>query len=60
MSQVLNDLYAKKGQVITTQELLSNQLNEINRGINAELQKASPPPVKEVGKDIEPEAEAAE
>lgn len=47
MSNTLNELYAKKGQIITTQELLNNQLNEINRGINEELKKAAPPPVEE-------------
>lgn len=47
MSNTLNDLYAKKGQIITTQELLNSQLGEINRGISAELKKATPPPVKE-------------
>ncbi len=47
MAEELNELYAKKGQLITTQEILQNQLNEINQGFNQELNKATPPPVKE-------------
>jgi len=56
MSDQLNDLYAKKGQVITTQEILQNQLAEINKGITQELNKAAGPikePATEEKKDEE-------
>jgi len=44
MSNTLNDLYARKGQIVTTQEILQNQLNEVNKVINAELNKGAAPP----------------
>lgn len=44
MSQILNDLYARKGQIVTTQELLQGQLNAVNKGINEELNKGAAPP----------------
>jgi len=53
MSNTLNDLYARKGQIVTTQEILQNQLNEINKGINAELNKGNPAPEKDIEKKDE-------
>jgi len=48
MSNTLNELYAKKGQIVTTQELLQGQLNAVNKGINEELNKGiTPPPLPE-------------
>jgi len=43
MSDKLNELYAKKGQLITTQEILQSQLKEINKGIGEELNKPAGP-----------------
>lgn len=63
MSEKLNELYSKKGQLITTQEILQNQLNEINKGINLELSKPAGPieePATEESKEEEKEKDPPE
>lgn len=41
MEQTIEDLYLAKGKLVTNIELLNNQLNAVNTGINEKLTAAA-------------------
>lgn len=49
----MQELYARKGQIVTNMEILQNQLNVVNQAIQDQLNKPAPEPVVEEETEVD-------